>query len=62
MAEIIKKQSLVANTTVYYTGGTNWSEDRSKAKTFLTPDDAIAHMANPDGTNGGYSNAVVETK
>ena len=53
---------MVANTTVYYTGGTNWSEDRSKAKTFLTADDAVAHMANPDGKNGGYSNAVVETK
>ena len=61
MAKLIKKPSIVANRTVYYTGGTSWSDDRSEAKSFETVDAANAVMVNTDGTNGGWTGATVET-
>ena len=62
MAQLIKKQSSLGNHTVYWTGGTNWSQDRSLAYAFANVDSAKAHMANPDGKNGGWTGATLETK
>ena len=62
MAQIIKKQSAFGTHTVYYTGGSHWSDDRSKAKSFPNVDLANGEIANPDGKNGGFTGASLETK
>ena len=60
MAKLIKKSSSIGTDTVYYTGGSRWSDDRSEAKSFTTEAKANAVMVNTDGTNGGWTGAVVE--
>ena len=60
MAKLIKKSSALGSDTVYYTGGNLWSDDRSDAKSFANKAAADAVMVNTDGTNGGWSGAVVE--
>ena len=34
MASIIQKPSALGSKTVYYVGGTRWSDDRNEAKSF----------------------------
>ena len=60
MAKLIKKSSALGSDTVYYTGGNHWSDDRSAAKSFANASAANAVMVNTDGTNGGWTGAVVE--
>ena len=60
MAKLIKKASALGSDTVYYTGGNRWSDNRSDAQSFDTESAANAIMVNTDGTNGGWTGAVVE--
>ncbi len=62
MAQIIKKQAAIGTHTVYYTGGSHWSDDRSKAKSFANAALANAEMVNTDGKNGGWTGASLETE
>ena len=58
MAFHIKKPSVLkAGATVYYTGGTNWTESFADRKQYA--DDPTALLANPDGKNGGWTGATV---
>ena len=58
MAYHIKRPSTIkAGTNVYYTGGSNWSEDYADRKVY--DDNPTAVIANPDGKNGGFSNATI---
>ena len=58
MAYHIKKPSVLKEgATVYYTGGSTWSEDSSDRKVYS--DNPTAVIANPDGKNGGFSNATI---
>ena len=58
MAYHIKRpSSLKAGTTVYHTGGRNWTEVYADRKVYS--DDPTSLLANEDGTNGGFSNATV---
>jgi hypothetical protein len=61
MAQIIKKQSILGSKTVYFVSGTSWSDDKSLAKVYPNKSSANGVMNNPDGTNGGWSNATTET-
>ena len=61
MAILIKKPSALGSDTVYYTGGTRWSDDRSEAQSFVDEATANAVMVNTDGTNGGWTGATTET-
>ena len=60
MAKLIKKASALGSDTVYYAGGSRWSDDRSDAKSFDDADAANAVMVNNDGKNGGWTGSVVE--
>ena len=58
MAYHIKRPStLNAGTTVYYTGGSSWSEDDADRKVYYSNPTAV--IANNDGKNGGFSNATI---
>jgi hypothetical protein len=58
MAYHIKKPSVLkAGTTVYHTGGTNWTESFADRKQYA--DDPTGLLANPDGKNGGWTGATV---
>ena len=58
MAYHIKRPStLKAGTTVYHTGGSNWTETFGERKVYS--DNPTAVIANTDGTNGGFSNATI---
>ena len=62
MASIIKKPSALGSKTVYYVGGNRWSDDRSEAQSFSDESTANAVMVNTDGTNGGWTGAIVENE
>lgn len=62
MAQLIKKQAAIGSATVYYTGGSSWTDNRDEAFVFANVDAANNHMVNPDGTNGGFTGATLETK
>ena len=58
MAYHIKRPSAIkAGTTVYYTGGSSWSEDYADRKVYDS--NATSVVANTDGKNGGFSNATI---
>ena len=58
MAYHIKRPStLKAGTTVYYTGGSNWTETFDDRKIYS--DNPTAVIENTDGTNGGFANATI---
>ena len=61
MAHLIKKPSALGTDTVYYVGGTRWSDNRSEAQSFVDEAAANAVMVNTDGTNGGWTGATTET-
>ena len=45
--------------TVYWTGGSHWSDDISKKKTYVNKGTADAKIANTDGKNGGFAGSSV---
>ena len=56
----IKKQSIIqSDVTVYYEGGNKWTQDYADRKQYSAKADADAKLVNPDGKNGGFSNATV---
>ena len=58
MAYHIKRPStLKAGTTVYYTGGSNWTENYADRKVYDSNPTSV--VANTDGKNGGFSNATI---
>ena len=61
MAYYIKRAAKITPGDVYWTGGSNWSDDFSKKKTYVNRATADAKLVNNDGKNGGFSKAVVAT-
>lgn len=60
MAYYIQKPSLVDSAvTVYYAGNKRWSDDASNKIIFASEEEANAVISNPDGTNGGWTNATI---
>jgi len=60
MAYYIQKPSSIDNNImVFYTGGNRWSDDKSEVLKFSTKKEANSLITNPDGKNGGWSNANV---
>tara|TARA_Y100001963_G_scaffold91343_1_gene125868 strand:- start:424 stop:612 length:189 start_codon:yes stop_codon:yes gene_type:complete len=59
MAYYIKRAAKITPGDVYWTGGSNWSDDFSKKKTYVNKSTADNKIKNPDGLNGGFDNAVV---
>ena len=59
MAYYIKKPGILVPGDVYWTGGSNWSDDISKKKTYATKATCDNKIKNPDGKNGGFNKAVV---
>ncbi len=45
--------------TVYWTGGSHWSDDISKKKTYVNKGTADAKIVNTDGKNGGFAGSSV---
>tara|TARA_A100001201_G_scaffold74125_1_gene67352 strand:+ start:881 stop:1102 length:222 start_codon:yes stop_codon:yes gene_type:complete len=54
---IKRPSTLKAGTTVYYTGGSSWSESFADRKQYDTNPTAV--IANTDGKNGGFANATI---
>ena len=59
MAYYIKKPGILVPGDVYWTGGSQWSDDFSKKKTYANKSTADNKIKNPDGLNGGFNKAVV---
>ena len=45
--------------TVYWTGGSHWSDDISKKKTYVNKGTADSKIVNTDGKNGGFAGSSV---
>ena len=58
MAYYIKKPAILVSGDVYYKGDATWTQDSSEKATY-TQSAANAMIANPDGKNGGFTNATV---
>ena len=58
MAWYIKKRSALDDYDVYYTGGSNWSDNLANKKTYSSKANADAVMVNTDGKNGGLVGAT----
>ena len=56
---IKKPRLLEPSNFVYWEGGNRWSDDFSKRKTYVNKTTADNKILNPDGTNGGFTGAVV---
>ena len=61
MAYYIKRAAKITPGVVYWTGGSNWSDDFSKKKTYVNKATADAKLVNNDGKNGGFDKATVAT-
>lgn len=60
MAYYIQKPSRIDESiTVYYAGNGKWTDDLSQKKSFSTKSSATNLMKNPDGKNGGWTNATI---
>tara|TARA_B100000287_G_scaffold11475_1_gene11609 strand:- start:5514 stop:5702 length:189 start_codon:yes stop_codon:yes gene_type:complete len=59
MPYYIKRPAAITPGDVYWTGGSSWSEDFSKKKTYVNKSTADAKLVNTDGRNGGFKNATV---
>ena len=60
MAYHIKKARIFEPSNfIYWEGGDRWSDDFSKRKTYVNKATADNKILNPDGTNGGFTGAVV---
>ena len=59
MAYYIKRPAKITPGDVYWTGGSNWSDDISKKKTSVNKSTADSKLVTTDGKNGGFNNAVV---
>ena len=58
MGYYIKKIGLSVK-TVYWPGGSHWSDAISKKKTYVNKSTADAKIVNTDGKNGGWTGATV---
>ena len=58
MGYYIKKTGL-SGKIVYWIGGSHWSDDSSKKKTYVNKGTADAKIVNTDGKNGGWTGATV---
>ena len=58
MAWYIKKSSALDDYDVYFTGGSNWSDDIADKTTFRSQANARSVMVNNDGKNGGWAGAT----
>ena len=59
MAYYIKRAAKITPGDVYWTGGSNRSDDISEKKTYVNKSTADAKLVNTDGKNGGFKNATV---
>jgi hypothetical protein len=60
MAYHIQRPSRIdKSTTVYYAGNGRWTDDPSQKESFSTKSSATSLMNNPDGKNGGWTNATI---
>ena len=60
MAYYITKPSLISNDiTLFYKGGSRWSDNINEKLTYDTEAEALHVCANPDGRNGGFTNSTV---
>jgi len=53
----IKKKASLTNADIYFKGGVNWSDDYSSRMKWTSKAKVEEALANPDGKNGGMSNA-----
>jgi len=58
MAYYIKKPAILVSGDVYYKGDSIWTQNIAEKATY-TQSAANAMISNPDGTNGGFTNATV---
>jgi len=58
MGYYIKKTGAFGK-TVYWTGGSHWSDDISKKKTYVNKGTADSKIVNTDGKNGGFAGSSV---
>ena len=58
MAYYIKKPAILVSGDVYYKGDATWTQNIADKATY-TQSAANAMIANPDGKNGGWTNATV---
>ena len=56
MGYYIKKTSIIGR-TVYWTGGSHWSDNISNKKVYANKGTADSKIVNTDGTNGGFKGA-----
>jgi len=53
----IKKKASLTNDDIYFKGGVSWSDDYSSRMKWTSKAKVEEALANPDGKNGGMSNA-----
>ena len=58
MGYYITKTSVIGK-TVYWTGGSHWSDNISNKKVYVNKSTADAKIVNTDGKNGGWTGATV---
>lgn len=54
-----RPSQLNASVSVYYAGGRRWTDDYSQRVQYSTEAEINAMISNPDGMNGGWTNAVI---
>ena len=60
MAFYLTKPSLIdSSITLYYAGGSRWSDQSSEKVTYATRESLDAKIANTDGKSGGFKTATV---
>ena len=60
MGYYIKKSSALASVgDVFWTGGTNWSDNNADKKVYANQSTANSKIVNTDGKNGGFAGASV---
>ena len=56
---ITRPSTLIHNKTVYYVGGSQWSDDTNNKKLFDSEQEANSLLNNENGKNGGFKLAQV---
>lgn len=56
---ITRPAKLDPNVTLYYHGGSRWSDESVGRINYSTKSEAQAVMENTDGKNGGFANATL---
>ena len=60
MAFYLTKPSLIdSSITLYYAGGSRWSDQSPEKVTYATRENLDAKIANTDGKSGGFKTATV---